>query len=100
VLHDVDDKAFIVSIPHDAVNTTNVLGRLRPLWAKQWWIAIGWAMPYRAVVAGAPPFGWIALIDPTRYALVEDPKVAIAFGVQLFVGQTGQLVGTSSIQND
>jgi len=57
-------------------------------------------MARRGVVAGAPAFGRIALIDPARNALIEDSEVAVSFGVQLFVGQTGQLVGTRSIEND
>ena len=57
-------------------------------------------MSHRGIVAGAPPFSWIALIDPAGNSLIEDPEVAVAVGVQLFVGQTGQLVGTRSVEND
>jgi hypothetical protein len=57
-------------------------------------------MSYRGIVASAPPFGRVALIDPTRNALVEDPQIAIPFGVQLFIGQTGQFVWTRSVEND
>ena len=94
------DYACIVSILCGVVNATIVLCRSRPLWPEKWGIAIGRTMPYRGIVAGSPAFGRIALIDPAGNALVEDPEVTVSFGVQLFVGQTGQLVWARSIEND
>jgi len=100
VLDDVAYGLRSVSILCGFVNTTNVLGRCRLLWPEKWWIAIGRTMSYRNLIAGAPAFGRIALIHPARNALVKDPQIAIPFGVQLFVGQTGQLVWARSIEND
>ena len=42
----------------------------------------------------------ITLLDPAGEAFVEDLHVAIAFLVEDAVGQTGQVMGTSSIEDD
>jgi hypothetical protein len=57
-------------------------------------------MSNRGIIAGTPPFGGVALIDPARNPLIENPEIAISLDVQLFVGQTGQLVGTRSVEDD
>jgi hypothetical protein len=98
--HDVAKELFIVSISRGVVNTTNVLRRSVPLWLEKWWIAVSRTMPHGSVSAGAPPFGWIPLLHPTRNALVKDPQIPISFGGQFFIGQTGQFVWTRSIEND
>ena len=61
---------------------------------------IGWAVSNRLIVAGAPPLGGVALLDPAWNPFIEHPKIAIAFDIELFVGQTGQLVGTRSVEDD
>ena len=57
-------------------------------------------MSNRLIVAGAPPFGGVALLDPARDPFIEHPEIAIPFDIKLFVGQTGQLVGTRSVEDD
>jgi hypothetical protein len=57
-------------------------------------------VPNWLIVAGAPPLGGVALLDPARNPLIEHPKIAITFDVELFVGQTGQFVGTRSVEDD
>jgi hypothetical protein len=63
-------------------------------------MAIRWAMPNRDIVASTPPFGGVALIDPAWNAFIENPEIAKSLSVQFFVGQTGQLVWTRSIEDD
>ena len=57
-------------------------------------------MADRLIVAGPPPLGGIALLDPARDALIEHSQIAIPLRVELLVGQTGQLVGARSVEND
>jgi hypothetical protein len=101
-LHDVAGGKNILSIRRGLGNTTMVCCRCRyrPLRTEQGWIAIGRAVSNRGIVAGAPPFGRVALIDPARDSLIENPEIAVSLGVQLFVGQTGQLVRTGSVEDD
>jgi len=61
---------------------------------------IAWAMSNRLIVAGAPPFGGVALLDPARDPFIEHPEIAVAFDIKLFVGQTGQLVRARSVEDD
>jgi hypothetical protein len=61
---------------------------------------IGWAVSNRLIVAGAPPLGGVALLDPAWDPFIEHPEIAIPFDIELFVGQTGQLVGTRSVEHD
>lgn len=57
-------------------------------------------MSNRPIVAGAPPFGGVALLDPARDPFIKHPEIAIPFDIKLFVGHTGQLVGTRSVEDD
>ena len=57
-------------------------------------------MSHRLLVAGAPPFGGVALLDPARDPFIEHSEIAIPFDIKLFVGQTGQLVGARSVEDD
>lgn len=57
-------------------------------------------MSNRLVIAGAPPLGGVALLDPARDPFIEHSEIAIPFDIQFFVGQTGQLVGTRSVEDD
>jgi hypothetical protein len=58
-------------------------------------------MPDRRRLVSCPPaFGRVALVNPAGNALIENPEIAIPLGVQLFVGQTGQLMGTRSVEDD
>jgi hypothetical protein len=61
---------------------------------------IRWAMADRLIVAGTPPLRGVALLDPAWDPFVEHPQIAIPFDIELFVGQTGQLVGTRSVEDD
>ena len=66
---------------------------------KQGWQPIARTMSDRLIVAGAPAFRGIALLDPAWDAFIEYPQITIAFGIELFVGQTGQLVGAGSVED-
>ena len=57
-------------------------------------------MSKRPVIAGAPSLGGVALLDPARDPFIEHSEIAIPFDIQFFVGQTGQLVGTRSVEDD
>lgn len=57
-------------------------------------------MTNRVIVTGAPPLGGVALLDPAWDPLIEDSEITISHGIQLLVGQTGQLVGTRSVEDD
>ena len=57
-------------------------------------------MSNRFIVAGAPALGGVALLDPAWDPFIEYPKIAIPFDIKLFVGQTGQLVRTRSVEDD
>lgn len=51
------------------------------------------------IIACPPALRGIALFNPSRNALVQDAEIAIPFGVQFLVGQTGQLVRTGSVEH-
>jgi hypothetical protein len=61
---------------------------------------MGRAVSNRLIIAGAPPLGGVALLDPAGDPLIEHPEIAIPFDIELFVGQTGQLVRTRSVEHD
>jgi hypothetical protein len=62
---------------------------------------MGWTMPDRhRIISGPPPFSRVALVDPAGNTLIKNPEIAISLGVQLFVGQTGQLVRARSVEHD
>jgi hypothetical protein len=62
---------------------------------------MGWTMSDRhRIIPSPPPFGRVALLDPAGDALIENPEIAVSLGVQLFVGQTGQLVRARSVEHD
>lgn len=46
------------------------------------------------------PFYWVAFLIPANDALVEDFHVAVTFFIEDAIGQTGQVMGASSIQDD
>jgi hypothetical protein len=73
---------------------------LQPSRTQQGRIPIGWTVSNRLVIAGAPPLGGVALLDPARDPFIEHSEIAIPFDIQFFVGQTGQLVGTRSVEDD
>jgi hypothetical protein len=52
-----------------------------------------------AIIPGPPPFGWIPKFHPAGNALIEHSEVAISLRGELFVGQTGQLVGAGSVED-
>jgi hypothetical protein len=51
------------------------------------------------IIPGPPPFGRIPQLHPTGNALIEHSEVAIPLRSEFFVGQTGQLVWTGSIED-
>src|SRR5215469_5154211 len=46
------------------------------------------------------PFHWVTFLIPAHDALVENFHVAVTSLVKNAIGQTGQVMGTSSIQDD
>jgi hypothetical protein len=57
-------------------------------------------MPNRLIVVGTPPLGRVPLLDPAGDSLIEHSEIAVSQHIELLVGQTGQLMGTGSVEDD